>query len=122
MNRMLVVEDDLLSQMLMRRIFSNSFNVDICDSAEGFYENYVGNKYKIVIMDVSIKGSKHGIELIKEMKNMLGFSNTPILCLTAHAQNNMKRTALESGADLFITKPVNNKVLKEAVENLIKSA
>jgi DNA-binding response OmpR family regulator len=32
-----------------------------------------------------------------------------------------RKTAIESGADLFITKPVSNKVLKEAVEFLLKS-
>jgi len=120
MKSMLVVEDDILSQDIMRRIFKSDFEMDFCESAEEFYEKYSNNNYDIIIMDVAINGSKHGLDLIKEIKALPLYTNTPIICLTAHVQTKMRKTAVESGADLFITKPVSNKALREAVASLIK--
>ena len=119
MKKMLVIEDDSLSQDLITRIFKNDFEIDTCESAEEFYEKYSNNNYNIIIMDISIKGNKHGLALIKEIKALPAFSHTPIICLTAHAQSNIRRNAIEAGTDLFFVKPIPNKVLKEAVTSLL---
>ncbi len=120
MKKMLIVEDDDLSIKVMRRIFQNDFEIDYCESVDEYYEKYSKKKYDIIIMDVSLKGTKNGLELIREIKAAPTFTGTPILCLTAHAQTKMRQTAIESGSDLFITKPVSNKILKEAVASIIK--
>jgi len=118
---MLIVEDDDLTIKLMRRIFRTDFEVSICDSAEEFYEKYSKNIFNIIIVDISLNGAKTGLELIKDIKEIPSYTGTPILCLTAHAQTKMRETAIASGADLLITKPVSNRALKETVEFLLKS-
>jgi two-component system sensor histidine kinase BarA len=120
MKKMLVVEDDILSQNVMRRIFKSDFEIDFCESVEEYYEKYSNTNYDIIIMDISLKGIRNGLELIKEIKEAPSYTGTPILCLTAHAQTKMRKTAIESGFDLFIAKPVKNKILKEAVASLVK--
>jgi DNA-binding response OmpR family regulator len=121
MKKMLVVEDDILFQKVMRRIFKSDFEIDFCESVEEYYERFSNKNFDIIIMDISLKGVKNGLDLIKEIKTSPSFTGTPILCLTAHAQTSMKQTAIESGSDLFITKPAPNRVLKDAVEFLLKS-
>ena len=118
---MLIVEDDDLTIRVMKRIFRDDFEIFICDSAEEFYEKCSNNNFDIIIMDISLKGTKNGLELIKEIKFLPQFIKTPIICFTAHAQRKTKQLAIESGSDLFITKPVSNNVLKETVEFLLKS-
>ena len=119
MKKMLIIEDDDLTIDVMRRIFRNDFEIFYCESAEEFYEKYSNNNFDIIIMDVSLKGTKNGLELTKEIKKIPSFTRTPILCLTAHTQPEIRETATESGSDCFITKPVSNKVLKEAVASII---
>ncbi|PKL83836.1 MAG: hypothetical protein CVV24_02915 [Ignavibacteriae bacterium HGW-Ignavibacteriae-3] len=119
MKKMLVVDDDSLSQVLMSKIFGKEFDVDLCGSAEEYSDRYSNTLYDIIIMDISLKGNKDGFDLIKEIKTDPLRSGTQILCLTANAQNSMRLTAEESGADLFVTKPVANEKLKEAVSFLI---
>jgi CheY-like chemotaxis protein len=118
MKKILVIEDDDLSVKVTRRIFQTYYEIFACESAEEYYEKYSNVSYDIIIMDISLKGTKSGLELIKEIKGNPSYKSTPILCLTAHAQIKMRQTALEAGADLFIIKPVSNKILKEAVESL----
>lgn len=117
---MLLVEDDDLSIDVMRRIFQNDFEMDISESAEEYSAKYDETIYDIIIMDISIKGDKNGLELIKEIKASPRYTGTPIICLTAHAQNKVRRQALEAGADMFITKPVAQMALKEAIQSLLK--
>ncbi|KUO61473.1 hypothetical protein APF79_01380 [bacterium BRH_c32] len=119
MKKILIVEDDIYSQDLMRKIFRKDFETDICSSSEEYHEKYSDKKYCVMIIDVSIKGRKNGLEFIKEIRGITSTKNTPIICLTAHAQTKMREMALDSGADLFITKPVLNKTLKEAITYLI---
>ena len=121
MKKMLIVEDDDISRNLLKRIFKNDFEIDVCESADAYYEKHSGTNFDIIIMDISLKGSRNGLELIKEIKGAKSYTGTPILCLTAHAQTKTRQTAIESGTDLFLTKPVQNSVLKEAVESLVKS-
>lgn len=118
---MLIAEDDDLSQNLMKRVFRTDLDVSICDSSKEYYEKYSHRIFDIIIMDVSIKGTKNGLELTKEIKSVPSYSGTPIICLTAHAQTTMRKTAIESGTDYFITKPITNKILKETVRLLLKS-
>jgi len=122
MNKMLIVEDDDLSQKVMRRIFQFDYILDFCESAEEYYEKCSLIKYDIIIMDVSLKGTKNGLELTKEIKEAQTYTGTPILCLTAHAQTEMREKAIESGADFFLTKPVPTNVLKDAAASLIKNS
>ena len=120
MKKMLIVEDDIPSQGVMRRTFKSDFEMDFCESSEEYYEKYSNTNYDIIIMDIALKGGKNGLEMIKEIKAAPDFNGTPILCLTAHAQIRMKQTAIEAGSDSFITKPVATKTLKEAVTLLLR--
>ena len=117
---MLLVEDDDLSTKVMGRIFRNDFEIFNCDSANEFYEKHNNTNFDIIIMDVSLNGTKNGLELIKEIKELPLFNGTPILCFTAHAQDKMRQKAFESGADYFITKPISNKILIDTVNFLLE--
>ncbi len=103
----------------MRTIFKAEFEIDVCESADEFYEKYNNSSYNIILMDISIRGDKHGLELTKEIKLLPLHAQTPIICLTAHAKKKTRKEAIESGSDLFITKPVSIQVLKEAVAFLV---
>jgi len=67
---MLLVEDDDLSTKVMGRIFRNDFEIFNCDSANEFYEKHNNTNFDIIIMDVSLNGTKNGLELIKEIKEL----------------------------------------------------
>ena len=120
MKKMLLVEDDYLSQELMKRIFKNEYELDICESTEEYYSKYSKIGYSVIIMDNSLKGEKPGIDLIKEIRDFSFHKDVPIICLTAHALALTREKAITAGTDLFLTKPISNAKLAEAVDLLIK--
>lgn len=120
MKKMLIVEDDDLSVLVMQKLFQTDFEIFIATSAKEFYEYFNNNVFDIVIMDISLRGGKSGLEIIEEINADPKYPGTPILCLTAHSHKEIKQKAIQVGVDHFLTKPVSNVVLMEAVQSVIK--
>jgi DNA-binding response OmpR family regulator len=102
---LLIVEDDYENQRFLQLFLRKYLNVDVCDSSESFYEKMNLNKYDILLMDISIKGKKNGLELTQELKNNSDTSSIPIICYTAHALHKDRLNALDAGCDVYISKP-----------------
>jgi two-component system sensor histidine kinase BarA len=118
--KILVTEDDFENQKFLEMFLRRSFDVQICDSAESFYSNIKKTKYDLILMDISLKGNKNGLELTQELKKMSGYENIPVVCLSAHAFKKDRENAFNAGVDVFLTKPVENKVLLNTLLELIK--
>ncbi len=115
---LLVVEDDYENQKFLQIFLKRKFNIEICDSAETFYEKLKNNKFDIILMDISLRGKKDGLQLTRELRENKEYSNLPIVGLSAHAFQRDKDNAYNAGVDVFLTKPVQNNVL---IDTLIKT-
>jgi PAS domain S-box-containing protein len=107
----LIVEDDLINQLAIKRILENRYTTIITDSSDEVLEILKKNKVDIILMDISIWGKKNGLELTKELKASKEFSHIPIIAVTAHAFEDDRQNALEAGCDNFLTKPFSKKLL-----------
>ncbi|MBU1678179.1 MAG: response regulator [Bacteroidetes bacterium] len=119
MKNILLVEDDDLSQKTMSILLKKKYQVDICKSADDFYANFSSNDYDIIIMDIGLGKGKDGLQLTREIKKMPLFSNTPVLCITAHAYSKDKANAYAAGVDFYLSKPVYNDVVLETIDKLL---
>ncbi|MCX7797756.1 MAG: response regulator [Melioribacter sp.] len=113
--KLLIVEDDFENQKFLQLFLKRKFEVDVCDSAETFYEKMKEKKFDIILMDISLRGKKDGLQLTRELRQSEETKNIPIVGLSAHAFQRDKDNAYNAGVDLFITKPVQNNVLMESL-------
>lgn len=113
--RLLIVEDDFENQKFLQLFLKRKFEVDVCDSAETFYEKMKEKKFDIILMDISLRGKKDGLQLTRELRQAEETKNIPVVGLSAHAFQRDKDNAYNAGVDLFITKPVQNSVLMESL-------
>lgn len=74
----------------------------------------------LIVSDI-LMSQKSGIELCKEMKSNIRTSHIPFILLTARATVEDQITGIESGADVYITKPFSVRFLLTHVRNLIES-
>ena len=103
--KLLIAEDDFENQKFLNLFLKKYFTIDVCDSSDTFYELIEGGRYDIILMDISLKGTKNGLELTKEVKGNPETSGIPIICYTAHALNTDRLNALDAGCDAYISKP-----------------
>ena len=96
---------------LVKIFLRKKFDIDVCDSAETFYEKLEKNNFDIILMDISLRGIKDGLELTQEIRNNTKYKNIPIVGLSAHAFQKDKDNAYRAGVDIFITKPVQGDLL-----------
>lgn len=61
-----------------------------------------------------------GIELVKSLRNNFYHIDTPIIMLTTTRDENLKKSALEAGVNLFLNKPIQPNLLLYKVESLLE--
>lgn len=118
--KLLIVEDDFENQKFLQIFLRRKFDLETCDSAEGFYKKIGESDFDLILMDISLKGKKDGLQLTKELREREKFKNIPVIGLSAHAFQKDKDNAYNAGVDVFLTKPVQNEVLMETLLNSIK--
>jgi signal transduction histidine kinase/DNA-binding response OmpR family regulator len=72
----------------------------------------------IIICDLNLP-EMSGLQICEILKKDLRTSHIPIIILTASDDQNSYLKALESGADIFLTKPFNLKVLSQSIKGLL---
>lgn len=73
----------------------------------------------VVLLDVMLP-SLSGLEVCRELRAGDRTKNLPILMLTARAEETDQIVGLNMGADDYVTKPFNNKVLVQRVKALLR--
>jgi PAS domain S-box-containing protein len=111
----LLVEDDQLNQMTIKRFIEKSYSCIITDSSDSVIEILKRGKVDLILMDISIRGSKNGLELTNEIKTATEFSHLPVIAITAHAFEEDKQNALSSGCDDFLPKPFSKQKLLDTI-------
>ncbi len=117
-NVILLVEDHEAVRQYIKRSLEPTYTVvEAKDGIEGI------EKAKEIIPDIIVSDimmpQKDGYELCRELKNDIKTSHIPIILLTAKASEESVIQGLETGADDYITKPFNTKMLLSRIKNLI---
>ncbi|UCH94728.1 MAG: response regulator [Candidatus Aminicenantes bacterium] len=117
-NTILVVDDNSIFRKYIRERLKPLYTVvDAVDGGDGI------NKAKeiipdLIISDVMMPGID-GYKLCNVLKKDVKTSHIPVILLTVRASEESIIHGLETGADDYITKPFNTKILIARIKNLI---
>jgi len=75
----------------------------------------------LIILDV-IMPEIDGLKVCRTLKNDFRYNKIPIIILSALAQEDDFKAGKEAGADAYIAKPFDSKVLLGKVEELLKKS
>jgi len=114
----LIVEDDQdLSELIKIQLLDLNYEVQQSFDGNDAIRKFEGGKFSLIILDVMLPG-KDGFEICKTIRKE--DSHTPILMLTAKAEEIDKIMGLEFGADDYLTKPFSIRELTARVKALIR--
>lgn len=116
----LIVEDnaDLLDLLLVALPRLGPFNVHgVADGVSGL-EQFYELRPQCVVIDVKMPGLD-GYQLVRVLRGDPETASTPLIILTALAQQKDQFAGLAAGADLYLIKPVTPQVLVAAIRQVI---
>ncbi|MFZ3229784.1 MAG: response regulator transcription factor [Pseudobdellovibrio sp.] len=114
----LIVEDDAaIAKLLKIHICELGLSVDIAIDAETAFALMQTTNYAVCLLDWMLPGIQ-GIDLLKKVRTQN--SQLKILMLTAKVDSESIVRALDAGADDYLTKPFDSKVLLARVRNLLR--
>jgi len=119
LTRVLVVDDDNDTTDLLKIILTPSaFKVITANSGQEGVELARKLSPDVMVVDLFMPGMD-GLMVCKEVRK---FSNVPILVLSAVGKPGVAEQALDEGADDYLIKPMNNKVLIASLNKLTRRA
>ncbi len=122
--RILVVEDNAINQTLIMDVLdSEGHIVDLVDTAAEFLDRAQSVEFDLILMDCDLPQSD-GVTATVEYRRWETLAirpRVPIVALTAHVNDTLKRGCLDSGMDDFISKPVSKQTLTEMIIRLTRT-
>ncbi|MGH7232277.1 MAG: sigma-54-dependent transcriptional regulator [Nitrospiraceae bacterium] len=108
----LVVEDDEDMRRLIEKVLSlRGHQVTACADAETGWDAYQKDLYQLVFLDWQLPGID-GIELCRRIRALPGGDRSIIVMITARDQPDDLQTVLGAGANDYMAKPVDVRLLK----------
>lgn len=118
MAKVLLVEDDEeLSEVLMHTLTNRGFTVQAVQNGHAALDLLRVNKYDVIVLDWMMPGLS-GIDVCRRLRS--GGNSTPILMLTARTSDDDTELGLDAGADDYLSKPFENKVLAARLRALLR--
>lgn len=116
--QILVIEDDKrISDFLIKGLEENGHLVTLCKDAETVLEEFLTIQFDLIICDIMLP-KMDGIQLVQTLRYKKIF--TPILMLSALNTVQDKVSALDYGADDYITKPFHFDELLSRIKALTR--
>ena len=104
----LVIEDDkMIQNLIVTTLELNNYNFHTAMTAQQGLLKITSEIFDVIILDLGLP-DMDGINVIRKIRS---FSKIPIIVVSARIDNADKITALDEGADDYITKPFNTEEL-----------
>lgn len=116
----LIVEDNTELRNYLKHELSKSYKIIVAENGQKGYELAVQKLPDLIITDV-IMPVMDGLQLCKNIKGDLKTSHIPLLMLSAKAMVKDRLEGIDSGADIYLSKPFELDILKSSLAQLITS-
>ena len=119
MDRVLVIEDDKSIRNFFRTVLeANNYDVLIATTGAEGYSMVTSQCPDVVILDLGLP-DMDGMTILKNVRQ---WSSMPVLVVSARTHEKDKVSALDAGADDYITKPFGTSELLARVRTAIRHA
>lgn len=114
----LIVEDNIDLRTFMKESLQDDYEILEADDGQKGWDVAIEKIPDLIISDVMMEGV-NGLELAKKLKSDERTSHIPIIILTARAGYEHLIEGLETGVEIYLTKPFSFKILELNIRNLL---
>ncbi len=117
MKRILVVDDERqITRMLRASLQSSGYSVTVANDGMEAYAQFESERPDLIITDLAMP-NMNGTELTQAVRRV---ASTPIIVLSVRDSDAMKVSALDQGADDYLTKPFSITELLARIRALLR--
>lgn len=117
---LLIVEDNADIRIYLRENLQDEYQILEAPDGKKGLEEAIRHMPNIIISDIAMP-EMDGLEMCQKLKTNIITSHIPIILLTARTSLIFKIDGYETGADDYITKPFNLKLLRTRVSNILST-
>ena len=119
-HRLLIVDDDESTRLLLARLLSKDMKVEAqlvgtCEQALRLAKNFA---YDAILLDLQMPGIG-GFEVLRDIRAGSANMTTPVLIVSVLADQDSNERCIALGADGYLVKPVERRALVYAVKALL---
>lgn len=116
--RILLVEDIPETQLLIRHILQPYCTITCTDRVEEAIALARSEPFEIVLLDINLRQQYDGVDLMRFIRALPGYTDVPLVAVTAYSLPGDRERLLESGFDDYLAKPFTTKDLNLLVRRL----
>lgn len=118
MKKILIVEDVEFNLDLLMQLLEDEYELLTAGDGEQGVKVAGQEQPDLILMDISLP-IMDGYEATRRIKNNPALAHIPIIALTAHAMSGDEEKTLAAGCDDYLTKPLNEALLFEKLEQYL---
>lgn len=116
----LVVEDNEELLQILTSLLSPLYRVVLAMNGKEGLDKVIEERPDLILSDIMMP-VMNGIEMCSKIKSNFDLCHIPVILLTALTSDNKKMEGMQCGADDYIEKPFNNKMLLGRIANMIRN-
>lgn len=121
MPQVLVIEDNPLNMELVEGVLSTLVcRVVPAHSAEEGLILARTSRPDVILLDMRLPGMS-GLEAIRQIRDDALLGDVPVVAISAQAMHGAESAALRAGFDAYLSKPIDNRKLRELVSGYLVS-
>ena len=116
--RILVIEDNVIAQQVVRHILSrHGYQLDVAATGDEALEMAATVAYRLVIADIQLPGMD-GFETVERLRAIPGLEDVPVIGLSANDAPETRNKAERHGFTEFMPKPLDRRILLESIQRI----
>lgn len=117
-SRILLVEDNLNNQLVIRRTLEKlGYEVTVANNGKEGVAQFKALDIDCIIMDIQMP-VMDGIEATRQIRK-LDKPYVPVIALTANGQKEIEEACFAVGMDSFLTKPISRQAMQQVLEEFL---
>lgn len=103
--RILVLEDNAESRLLLRHLLARAFEAEIVARADDALEHARRVPFDLMLLDINLGEKRTGVDVLAELRRLPGYADVPALACTAYALPGDRERFLAAGFQGYVSKP-----------------
>ncbi|MEW6702782.1 MAG: PAS domain S-box protein, partial [Bacteroidota bacterium] len=116
----LLVEDNPFNVEVVQRFLAKMCKVSFARDGLSAVKMAARNNYSLLMIDINLGHGIDGTEVLREIKKLVKYEDTPVVALTGYASDANKRDFLSQGFTHYLAKPFEKRELIRLIMNILK--